>query len=88
MTLIMALRSFFEFSAIILLIVGFWHEKEVIAFEEKLFRAIRIRLRRRHNRKALANRQAARTVPAAKRSEEFRPFTVKQEETCSFSRVA
>lgn len=45
------IRTVFEFSAVILLIVGFIYEKKVVAFEKKLARAIRIYLRNRRVRK-------------------------------------
>lgn len=45
------IRTFFEFSAVVLLIVGFINEKKIAAFEAKLFRAIRIHLRNRRRRK-------------------------------------
>ena len=34
-------KTFFEFCAIILLLYGFAHEKELIRFEQKLWRKIR-----------------------------------------------
>lgn len=43
--------SFLEFSAIVLLVVGFINEKKIAAFEAKLFRAIKIHLRNRRRRK-------------------------------------
>ena len=45
------IRTFFEFAAVVLLIVGFINEKKIIAFEVKLARAIRIHLRNRRRRK-------------------------------------
>lgn len=45
------IRTVFEFTAVILLIVGFINEKKVIAFEAKLARAIKIHLRNRRRRK-------------------------------------
>lgn len=43
----MVIQSIFEFTAIILLIVGFANEEKVIEFETKLFRAIRIKTKRK-----------------------------------------
>ena len=40
------LKTFFEFLAIVLLIYGFVHEKDVIRFEQKLWKAICIHARR------------------------------------------
>lgn len=45
------LKIFFEFAAVVLLIIGFINEKKVVAFEVKLARAIRIHLRNRRIRK-------------------------------------
>ena len=45
------IRTVLEFSAAILLIIGFINEKKVVAFEVKLARAIRIHLRNRRLRK-------------------------------------
>lgn len=45
------IRTVLEFSAAILLIIGFIKEKKVVAFEVKLARAIRIHLRNRRLRK-------------------------------------
>lgn len=45
------LRTVLEFTAVVLLIVGFINEKKVVAFEVKLARAIRIHLRNRRRRK-------------------------------------
>lgn len=45
------IRTVFEFAAVVLLIVGFINEKKVVAFEQKLARAIRIHLRNRRVRK-------------------------------------
>ena len=62
MTFGTALLSFFELAAVVLLIVGFINEKKVIAFEAKLFRAIRIHIRnrkvRKHNEMVLERRRA------------------------------
>lgn len=62
MTLGTAMLSFFELTAVILLIVGFIYEKKVIAFEVKLARAIRIHIRnrkvRKHNEMVLERRRA------------------------------
>ena len=44
-------RTVLEFTAVVLLIVGFINEKKVVAFEVKLARAIRIHLRNRRRRK-------------------------------------
>ncbi len=52
MTFAMIIRTAFELSAIILLLVGLLNEKKVIAFENKLFRAIRINYRNYRRRKA------------------------------------
>lgn len=43
--------TFFEFAAVVLLIVGFINEKKVVAFEVKLARAIKIYMRNRRLRK-------------------------------------
>lgn len=51
MNFVEVIKTFFEFAAVVLLIVGFINEKKVIAFEQKLFRAIRIHLRNRRVRK-------------------------------------
>lgn len=45
------IKTFFEFAAVVLLIIGFINEKKVVAFEVKLARAIRIHLRNRRIRK-------------------------------------
>lgn len=55
------IRTFFEFAAVILLIIGFINEKKVVAFEVKLARAIKIHLRNRRLRK---QREAARAYQA------------------------
>ena len=57
MTFAEIIRTFFEFAAVILLIIGFINEKKVVAFEVKLAKAIRIHLRNRRIRK---QREAAR----------------------------
>ena len=51
MTFIEIIKTFFEFSAVVLLIIGFINEKKIVAFEVKLARAIRIHLRNRRIRK-------------------------------------
>ena len=51
MTFADIIRTVLEFAAVILLIVGFINEKKVIAFEEKLARAIKIHLRNHRIRK-------------------------------------
>lgn len=51
MTFTEVLKIFFEFAAVVLLIVGFINEKKVVAFEVKLARAIKIHLRNRRIRK-------------------------------------
>ena len=51
MNFVEVIKTFFEFAAVVLLIVGFINEKKVFAFEQKLFRAIRIHLRNRRLRK-------------------------------------
>ena len=50
--------TFFEFAAVVLLIIGFINEKKIIAFEVKLVRAIRIHIRNYRRRKQ-AEAQAA-----------------------------
>ena len=57
MNFVEVIKTFFEFAAVVLLIVGFINEKKIVAFEQKLFRAIRIHLRNRRLRK---QREAAR----------------------------
>lgn len=52
------LVTFFEFAAVVLLIVGFINEKKIIAFEVKLVRAIKIHIRNYRRRKQ-AEAQAA-----------------------------
>ena len=60
--------SFFEFLAVILLIVGFFNEKKIVAFEAKLARAIRIHIRNYRRRKqrelAMAHSNAQKRAPA------------------------
>ena len=51
MNFVEVIKTFFEFTAVVLLIVGFINEKKIVAFEQKLFRAIRIHLRNRRLRK-------------------------------------
>lgn len=51
MTFADIIRTVLEFSAVVLLIVGFINEKKVVAFEVKLARAIKIHLRNRRIRK-------------------------------------
>ena len=45
------IRTVLEFTAVVLLIVGFINEKKVVAFEAKLIRAIKIHLRNRRRRR-------------------------------------
>ncbi len=59
MTFVEIIKTFFEFAAVVLLIVGFINEKKIIAFENKLARAIKIHLRNRRLRK---QREAARAM--------------------------
>ncbi len=60
--------TFFEFTAVVLLIIGFINEKKFVAFEEKLARAIRIHMRNRRLRKqreiAAAHANAQMRAPA------------------------
>ena len=62
------LLSFFEMTAIVLLIVGFINEKKIAAFEAKLARAIRIHIRNYRRRKqrelAMAQAQVQKRAPA------------------------
>ena len=51
MTALEIIKTFFEFAAVVLLIVGFINEKKIVAFEVKLAKAIRIHLRNRRLRK-------------------------------------
>ena len=51
MTFADIIRTVLEFSAVVLLIVGFINEKKVVAFEEKFARAVKIHLRNRRIRK-------------------------------------
>ena len=51
MTFAEVIRTVLEFAAVVLLIIGFFNEKKVVAFEVKLARAIRIHLRNRRIRK-------------------------------------
>lgn len=53
MTLALIIKSLLELAAVVLLIVGFINEKKIIAFEAKLFRAIKIHIRNYRRRKAL-----------------------------------
>ncbi|MBE6771736.1 MAG: hypothetical protein E7547_06305 [Ruminococcaceae bacterium] len=61
MTFFEIVKIFFEFAAVVLLIVGFINEKKVVAFEVKLARAIRIHLR---NYRARKQREAQREYAA------------------------
>lgn len=61
MTFFEIIKIFFEFAAVVLLIVGFVNEKKVVAFEVKLARAIRIHLR---NYRARKQREAQRAYAA------------------------
>lgn len=61
MTFLEIVKTFFEFAAVVLLIVGFINEKKIVAFEVKLARAIRIHLRNRRLRK---QREAQRAYAA------------------------
>lgn len=62
------IRTILEFAAVVLLIYGFINEKKVVAFEQKLARAIRIHLRNRKKRKqreiAAAHANAQKRAPA------------------------
>lgn len=51
MTFAEIIKTFFEFAAVVLLIIGFVNEKKIVAFEVKLARAIKIHLRNRRIRK-------------------------------------
>ncbi len=51
MTFLEIIKTFFEFAAVVLLIVGFINEKKIVAFEVKLVRAIRIHIRNYRRRK-------------------------------------
>ena len=64
MSFVEVIKTFFEFAAVVLLIVGFINEKKVIAFEQKLFKAIRIHLRNHRIRK---QREAARARASVQR---------------------
>lgn len=68
MNFVEVIKTFFEFAAVVLLIVGFINEKKVVAFEQKLFRAIRIHLRNRRLRKQ--REAAAARASAQKRAPE------------------
>lgn len=61
MTAFEIIKTFFEFAAVVLLIVGFINEKKIVAFEVKLAKAIRIHLRNRRLRK---QREAQRAYAA------------------------
>ena len=61
MPFIEVIKTFFEFAAVILLIIGFINEKKIVAFEVKLARAVKIHLRNRRLRK---QREAARAYAA------------------------
>jgi hypothetical protein len=61
MTFLTILKTALELAAVVLLIVGFINEKKVIAFEEKLARAIRIHIRNYRLRK---QREAQRAYAA------------------------
>lgn len=65
MTFLEILKTFFEFAAVVLLIVGFINEKKVVAFEVKLARAIRIHIRNYRLRK---QREAQRAYAASVQS--------------------
>jgi len=56
------IRTVFEFSAVVLLIVGFIYEKKVVAFEKKLARAIRVAIRNRRIRKQREIARAYRNI--------------------------
>lgn len=67
MTFAEVIRTVLEFAAVVLLIIGFFNEKKVVAFEVKLSRAIKIHLRNRRIRKqrekvAMAARVQSRAV--------------------------
>ena len=65
MTFLEIIKTFFEFAAVVLLIVGFINEKKIVAFEIKLARAIRIHLRNHRLRK---QREAQRAYAASVQS--------------------
>lgn len=65
MTFLEIIKTFFEFAAVVLLIVGFINEKKIVAFEVKLARAIRIHLRNYRLRK---QREAQRAYTASVQS--------------------
>lgn len=71
----MIFRSFLEFAAIVLVIVGFVYERKIAAFENKLFRAIGIHIRNYRRRKAheamLARQAVQSRAPAAEPEEEI-----------------
>lgn len=56
MSAIFIVRTFFEIIAVCLLIWGFINEKKVVAFENKLARAIAINIRN-HRRRKLAEQK-------------------------------
>jgi hypothetical protein len=59
MTLALLIRSVLELAAIILFIAGLVNEKKLIAFENKLMRAVAIHIRNHRRRKALEKKLAA-----------------------------
>ncbi len=61
MTFSEILKTLLELAAVVLLIVGFINEKKIIAFEDKLARAIKIHIRNHRLRK---QREAQRAYAA------------------------
>lgn len=51
MTTALVLKSFFELTLICLLIFGFIHEKQVIAFEQKVWRILYVNCKRYQRKK-------------------------------------
>lgn len=60
-----------EFAAVVLLIIGFINEKKVVAFEDKLVRAIKIHLRNRRLRKKKEAEKAYRAKVQQRAPEDF-----------------
>ena len=56
MSVFQIITTFFEFAAVVLLIVGFINEKKIVAFERKFFRAVKIHVRN-YLRRKLAEEQ-------------------------------
>lgn len=71
------IRLVLEFSAIILVLVGLYYEKELIKFENKLIRAVCIRMLRAYNRSKEKQAAQARKIqprsPALDAEAETRP---------------